>query len=724
MIKVKRNVSPPPSSLLARARNTREDFFRENENRLAQIRVPKPDSIALRYLLKPLRRNFEDKCGFCEQQAQDGVLAHFRPYAVHDIGESTSSSHLHYSWLAYDWDNLVYCCSVCSIAKGAIFPVHGSRASFGSSVGKCRAEEDAHLLDPTFDEPSDHLRFDINGSCLSLSERGGRTISLLNLNRSNLVDRRRDLIKALWIVFSEGMRVAKEQKIPNAAIVSSLLGFTSNKAEFSGVAQSVLMTWIREYPEVTWVSELLEQMIWQGSYKGVDLSNFRKNHKETTKIDQKKAVGRRRLPTFAGDLLTRVELENFKGIGRADFDLALPLSGGESDVQASCLVLLGENSVGKSTVLEAISLALTGAKNLAKLNVSASKYLQREDGWKEAKKDGWVRLFFNQRSEPDVVLKINSATKEFELVERKLVVLAAYGPGRSYIEGRTSLGNRSSTSISSLFNYFAFLDDPRFWLIDTAPDDFNAAVRALREIVMLQETTVDFVKDHYNGSLDIFVGTNKDKIPLNFMSDGYRTVIAMATDIIRHMLKYYSNLESARGIVIIDEIDTHLHPRWKLEILKRLRMAFPQIQFIVSTHDPLCLRGAKDREVAVLKKVGSTTEVITELPNVEALSIEQLLTSDYFGLLSTDDPIMERRKERHLELTGMKNRTSEEEEELKNVRTHLLSKMQFGQTDESRLLYEAVTEYLREKKSAHSSIEKLSSKTIGKMLSILRSGSD
>ncbi|QKY12083.1 AAA family ATPase [Janthinobacterium lividum] len=720
MIKVSRAAPPTPTNLLKRARDAREDFFRENAHRLAQVRVPKPDSIALRYLVKPLRKNFEGKCGFCEQRADDGMLTHFRPPSVHDIGESITSSHLHYSWLVYDWDNVIYSCSVCAMAKSSLFPVNGERAAVSASVKNCRSDEDAHLLDPTYDDPTEHLRFDSNGNCLSLTERGGRTISILNLNRTELIKSRRDLISAMWAIFKEGIRLIKEDK-PNLAVVSALLGFTSNEAEFAGVARSALTTWMREYSSLNWPPEIYEQLFSQGIYP--DLGKLRKE-KQVRQQKDEKAIGRSRLPPFANHSLTRIEIENFKGIARADFDLAPSQPDPSSNSQAVCLVLLGENSVGKSSVLEAVSLALTGRGDLSKLKISADKYFLRGCDWNEKRTDGAVRLFFDKNPHPDIVLKINSVTKQFELTEKKQVVLAAYGPRRFYVEGKTAIANKSLPGISSLFNYFAYLDDPGSWLLNTEPDDFNAAVRALREVLMLPEDDVDFIKEMDGGSLNIFISSSTHKTPLNFMSDGYKTVIAMAIDIIRHMLKYYSNLESAKGIILIDEIDTHLHPRWKIEILKRLRLAFPQIQFIVSTHDPLCLRGAKDGEVAVLRKYGFTTEVITELPNVESLSIEQLLTSEYFGLLSTEDPITERRKARHLELSRMRNRTLDEEEELKNVRTALLSKMQFGQSEESRLLYEAATEYLREKKKSRSSAEKLSSKTVGKMLSILKNGSN
>src|SRR5207237_5353842 len=95
----------------------------------------------------------------------------------------------------------------------------------------------------------------------------------------------------------------------------------------------------------------------------------------------------------------------------------------------------------------------------------------------------------------------------------------------------------------------------------------------------------------------------------------------------------------------VDEIEAHLHPRWKLAIMASLRKAMRNVTFIVTSHDPLCLRGMTSGEVMVLNRVrgekapGSDLPVFIEsldvLPNIEHLTIEQLLTADFFQLNST-----------------------------------------------------------------------------------------
>ena len=85
------------------------------------------------------------------------------------------------------------------------------------------------------------------------------------------------------------------------------------------------------------------------------------------------------------------------------------------------------------------------------------------------------------------------------------------------------------------------------------------------------------------------------------MSDGYRAVIAIACDLMAGAGIGLSDMVNATGIVLIDELGAHLHPRWKMQITGTLREVFPSMQFIVTTHEPLCLRGLVENEVIAVR---------------------------------------------------------------------------------------------------------------------------
>ena len=90
--------------------------------------------------------------------------------------------------------------------------------------------------------------------------------------------------------------------------------------------------------------------------------------------------------------------------------------------------------------------------------------------------------------------------------------------------------------------------------------------------------------------------------PWSELSDGYHAFIALVADIARRavMLNELDGADAparVEGVVLIDELDLHLHPRWQREALPRLREAFPRLQFIISTHSPQVLSSAENRQV-------------------------------------------------------------------------------------------------------------------------------
>ena len=96
-------------------------------------------------------------------------------------------------------------------------------------------------------------------------------------------------------------------------------------------------------------------------------------------------------------------------------------------------------------------------------------------------------------------------------------------------------------------------------------------------------------------SLAYFDG--KSKQPLYNLSSGYQSVLCMIMELAYRAVLLnptLDNFETLEGIVIIDEIDMHLHPKWQWKILDALHTTFPSIQFIVATHSPMMLSSAKD----------------------------------------------------------------------------------------------------------------------------------
>lgn len=146
---------------------------------------------------------------------------------------------------------------------------------------------------------------------------------------------------------------------------------------------------------------------------------------------------------------------------------------------------------------------------------------------------------------------------------------------------------------------------------------------------------------------------------------------------------------------MIDELGAHLHPRWKMRIVSALRDVFPRVQFLASTHDPLCLRGLLDGEVTLLRRLpeGEIYRV-EELPSVEGLRVDQLLTSEFFGLNTTFDPEVDKLFTRYYELKGKWQLDEAEQQELGELQVELDRHRVLGRTRRERILLEAADDYL------------------------------
>ena len=154
-------------------------------------------------------------------------------------------------------------------------------------------------------------------------------------------------------------------------------------------------------------------------------------------------------------------------------------------------------------------------------------------------------------------------------------------------------------------------------------------------------------------------------------------------------------MDVAEGLVLLDEIGAHLHPRWKMRIVKSLRQVFPRVQFVATTHNPLCLRGLKENEVVVMRRNAEDQIVaLTDLPPVEGLRVDQLLTSEHFGLNSTVDPEIDAMFDDYYRLLALRKRSPQQNEQLKELGDQLSKYDLMGTTRREQLALEAIDQYL------------------------------
>lgn len=213
-----------------------------------------------------------------------------------------------------------------------------------------------------------------------------------------------------------------------------------------------------------------------------------------------------------------------------------------------------------------------------------------------------------------------------------LPLLAYYGTGRLWQQKKNTANKFNSTSrtigytdcLDPASSYKSFVDWFRYWSMNA----FNAKMEASKagktscnvtEFDEYIESVSDAVNTclaptewgniSYSFSIEQLVVYHPQhgELPVANLSDGIRNTIGMVADIAFRATKLNPQLGAKAaletpGIVLIDEVDMHLHPQWQQTILESLTKAFPKIQFIVTTHSPQVLSCVDKSSIRVLRE--------------------------------------------------------------------------------------------------------------------------
>ncbi|MCU0467197.1 MAG: AAA family ATPase [Arcicella sp.] len=315
--------------------------------------------------------------------------------------------------------------------------------------------------------------------------------------------------------------------------------------------------------------------------------------------------------------LKQLQVHDFQGIKKTGID-GIP-------VDTQWIFLVGENGFGKTTILQAIFLGLHGTL------------------------DGSINLLEDKNSSIQVEYKSleNSLINSVRDNKNPLTHLAAYGPGRLNVQGvKSSNEEDQNNSISNnLFNTEGFLfninseleraeykDKKRFKILKQA---ICTLIPHLSDIKFNQETDqIEYIEKELNTEGETI--TYKP-LPFKKLASGFKSIIALAGDIIVRLSKNQpeaKNPSQLKGIVIIDEIDLHLHPKMQRILIGKFSEVFPQIQFIVSTHSPIPLLGAASNNVILKVNRTEAEGIKIEKVNVDLknLTPNLILTSGIFDM--------------------------------------------------------------------------------------------
>lgn len=384
--------------------------------------------------------------------------------------------------------------------------------------------------------------------------------------------------------------------------------------------------------------------------------------------------------------IRKIVLENIRGFGegerRVELDLQRPNGG-----YAGWTVVAGRNGSGKSTLLKSVAMAAAGVDAPLVFQQNASSWMRKGASAALAQvivvaeeQEPWDAQALGER-QSELVAGIRLQSKAIAAGYYQTVMqagwvttdkrrpqdawvwlkdagwfMAGYGPYRRLTERvsaaqQIDVGSPRLTRLGGLFRGELDLADSVEWLKQIhylSLDERPKAKELLEGVRMLLNQgllpgDVEILNVNPDGLL---VRQGTVELSLWEMSDGYRTATALVTDLCRLLYEAYGDfrLEEKEGVkcvpysgvVLIDEIEQHLHPVWKRDIGFWLKKHFPNIQFIVTTHSPFVCQAADPQGLIRLPAPGEDrkAEFVSEqvYRTVVNGTIDEAVLTELFGL--------------------------------------------------------------------------------------------
>lgn len=387
-------------------------------------------------------------------------------------------------------------------------------------------------------------------------------------------------------------------------------------------------------------------------------------------VGPKRKAGKAARPAPAKQLLApylvSMELTNIRCFGptqRLEFT-------DKTGAPARWTLLLGVNGIGKTTALQAFASTSHKIDNrkmppliqyfvvlnllLSKQDSMISWNLSSPHGGGSVKKipDGFKSADGGQSSSV-ISWKFNKIPETVGF----LLPTFAYGVTRQ--GGRLGGGHEMDSSVGSLFDAEFQLRDAGEWLLqlDHAANRKSGLQRQMqarrdRVVGVLIDVLPDVEAIRFTDptaekpTVGVEFKTPFGWVPVSDLGHGYQTTIAWIVDLVSRLFELQpENADplSARCIVLIDEIDLHMHPAWQRQIMGHLSKHFPNAQFIATAHSPLIVQAADEHtNIIVLKREGDHVVVENAPEIVRNWRVDQILTSDLFGLETARPPQIEK----------------------------------------------------------------------------------
>jgi predicted ATP-binding protein involved in virulence len=297
----------------------------------------------------------------------------------------------------------------------------------------------------------------------------------------------------------------------------------------------------------------------------------------------------------------------------------------EIPIDTKWIFITGENGYGKTTFLQAIAIGLCGSEEGNRI------LLKEESG-------ALISIEFKDQNQN----RINNiwSKSQFEKIKN----IACYGPSRLLMQGKETQNriDENKEVTYSLFESEGLLlnieydlvlwylaDDKKFNIVKQI---FIDLIPYIADISIINERDVIYTERETGNSNNKF-----EPVSFNNLASGYRSIIAMIGDMILRFFKTQPHIENPSefsGIVLIDELDLHWHPKWQRVLPGLLSKVFPKIQFVVTTHSVIPFLGAPKESIFLKALRDKASGIIIERIDLDIKNLlpNVLLTSALFDM--------------------------------------------------------------------------------------------
>ena len=353
-----------------------------------------------------------------------------------------------------------------------------------------------------------------------------------------------------------------------------------------------------------------------------------------------------------------VKIENFKLL--KDFKITL---------NDKINIIIGENSSGKTSLLQAITLGLLEEKYIGESNKKYHQYITKE------------------KNSSKIILKVDNYEKEVTITpqERKVKnniispFVLSYGSNifTRYKDEVTELVQdilnekiNKDFTISIFRDYTEEFYNPKSILNELSRNNGKES----EEIEKIFKKIInDFLDDFElikENDKYLFKHNNQIDFKLENLSEGYRNNILLISDILIRILGIGERPDTVEGIILIDEFDRHLHPKWQSNVVSKLSKNFPNIQFILTTHNPMSTLDREADEITIIKDIDGKLSAVKD-NGTKNIDVGTILLK-YFGVNSLVGETMQKNLKRFTELKLKDDDLStDEEKEFKDLNDKL-----------------------------------------------------